>query len=237
MFIVYCIATLCCGMFVYAEHFYSAEGQDGYLLTTIFPDKNDGVFVDIGGYDGVYGSNTLACEKRGWRGICFEPIPLFFTQLKQRRNCICIQGCVSDHEGYAEFLHVKHPVMMSGGSDMLSGLVEKYDPRHLEAVVELATKKNCTFEIFKVPCYLLNKMLDAFQFDHIDLLCVDTEGGEYDILCSIDWDHFDIDVVIVEEIYADSPIQQFLESKGFVRLHSFCPDVLYRNKKYMQCEQ
>ena len=62
---------------------------------------------------------------------------------------------------------------------MLDGLIERYDPRHLENIKKLAQEKNCTFKTIEVQRYLLNNILDQYQIKHIDVLCIDIEGGEF----------------------------------------------------------
>src|SRR4051812_34384611 len=87
---------------------YSQEGQDRYLDSKIFRKKRDGFFIEIGAYDGIRFSNTYLFEKeRGWKGICIEPIPERFDLLRKNRNAVCIQACVSEMSGTADFLKIK----------------------------------------------------------------------------------------------------------------------------------
>ena len=52
--------------------------------------KKNGYFVEIGAANGIELSNTYLLEKNyGWNGICVEPIPDKFKQLKQNRKCHC----------------------------------------------------------------------------------------------------------------------------------------------------
>jgi len=45
--------------------------------------KRDGIFIDIGAFDGMEDSNSLFFEEtRNWTGICIEPSPLEFNKLK-----------------------------------------------------------------------------------------------------------------------------------------------------------
>lgn len=43
--------------------FYSQIGQDRYLLDSFFRGKRNGVFLDIGAYDGQTFSNSLFSKK------------------------------------------------------------------------------------------------------------------------------------------------------------------------------
>ena len=47
------------------------------FLTT----KLDGVFVEVGAFDGYTFSNTWGLAQRGWRGIYVEPIPKYANRM------------------------------------------------------------------------------------------------------------------------------------------------------------
>src|SRR5260221_7249446 len=83
--------------------YYSQCGQDQFLYENFFRTKREGVFVDIGAHDGIFYSNTKFFEELGWQGLCIEPIPEVFEQLKKNRKAICIQGCISDQVGKSSF--------------------------------------------------------------------------------------------------------------------------------------
>ncbi len=52
----------------------SQAGQD-MVVDRILGGRRNGIFVDVGGYDGVTGSNTLFLEQyRGWKGVLVEPV-------------------------------------------------------------------------------------------------------------------------------------------------------------------
>ncbi|MBT5432635.1 MAG: hypothetical protein P8Q36_15935 [Alphaproteobacteria bacterium] len=70
---------------------FSQAGQDKYLDEHVFAGRRNGFFVDVGGYDGITGSNTASFELfRGWDGILVEPVPNFFELARQYRNCRCL---------------------------------------------------------------------------------------------------------------------------------------------------
>ena len=80
----------------------SQLGQD-ILVDEYFGGKRGGVFVDIGAYDGVTFSNTLMLEReRGWTGVCIEPLPDVFAELRQNRGCVCVQACIGDRVLYTQ---------------------------------------------------------------------------------------------------------------------------------------
>ncbi len=87
--------------------------QDKYLNENVFKNKKNGVFIDIGAYNGVDLSNTFFFEKElNWSGICFEPIKDAFELLCKNRKCKCINACVSDKDGEVSFLQCNKNIEM-----------------------------------------------------------------------------------------------------------------------------
>ncbi|MBS0652883.1 MAG: FkbM family methyltransferase [Verrucomicrobia bacterium] len=212
--------------------FFSQYEQDRYVYETFFKDKKNGVFVDIGAHDGISINNTYFFEKfMGWQGICIEPIPEVFTRLQSNRNCLCIQGCIYDKSETVQFLRVH------GYPEMLSGIIENYDLRHIHRIEREVRQMGGSFEIIEVKCYSLTKLLLDHGLRHVDYLSIDTEGGEMKILQSIDFDQIDIDVIDVENNYGE-PFQQFLESVGYKRApyqgHWGSPDEIYYKDRSFQ---
>lgn len=197
-----------------SEEYYSQLGQDRYLNEHFFKDKRDGIFIDIGAYDGVTGSNTLFFEKfRGWKGICVEPVPEFFARLEQHRSCILINAAIGS-KGEKEFLWIK------GVNEQLSGLVETYDTSRKKLVEGQET-------LLTVPSIPFMELLESYQISHIDYLSIDTEGGELNILKSIDFDRVSIDVIDVENNAKDPSFAKFLAERGYQKVAHLSVDEIY----------
>lgn len=203
--------------------FYGQYEQDRYLYENVFHNKKNGVFIEFGALDGIRFSNTYFFEKNfGWSGICAEPNPVLFPKLKQNRNCICIDGCISDTPGIKEFF------LIHGYGVGLSGLIEKYTESRVEILKEEIAPYQSTYETIKVPCYRFNDVLNKYGISHVDFMSIDIEGGEYDILKSIDFERFTIDVICVEVHYKDGKIKSFLKQKGYSHLVDIGVDELYK---------
>lgn len=199
--------------------FNSQFEQDRFVYTKFFKNKRNGVFVDIGAHDGMTISNTYFFEKTmGWTGICVEPIPEVFQKLEQTRSATCIQGCIYDSKEEAQFLRFK------GYPEMLSGLMDTNQRRQEEA---LESVQNGSAEIITVKCYNLNQLLLDQGIHHVDYLSVDTEGGEVNILKSIDYDKIIVDVIDVENNDGDALFEKFLSSKGYKKIATLGPDEIY----------
>ncbi len=200
----------------------SQYGQDRYLNEIFFHDKRDGVFVDIGANDGLSHSNTWFYEKNlGWKGICIEPSPTTYQELVKKRSSICINGAITPEEGKVIFRDMK------GDASKLSGIESEYDPRQIKKW-RLNKREH---ELVEVDGYRLNDILEKHTLYYIDFLSLDTEGGELEILNSIDFDRFYIHTMTVENNYDSKEFREFLESKGFNYLRNYWKDEVYVNTK------
>ena len=112
--------------------------QDQFVHENYLYNVKGGTFVDVGAHNGISLSNSYFFETElGWKGICVEPIPRAFGELQKNRNSILVQGCVTDFSVQGEFLLITHGEIpgnggLAGTPEMLSGLLNKFDPRHLE---------------------------------------------------------------------------------------------------------
>lgn len=209
-----------------APSYHSQSGQDKYIHTTFFKNKPKGTFVEIGANNGIKFSNTYFFEKHlGWHGICIEPMPTPFEELQKNRNCICVKGCITDMPGTKDFL------LITGYSQMLSGLLEKYDPRHLERINKELVKYGGEQKVVQVECYRLIDLLQRYDIKSIDYVSIDTEGGELEILKSIDYDAVEISIISVENNYNTRNIYDFLVSKGYLLKTKLGDDEIYQRRK------
>lgn len=204
--------------------FFSQHGQDRYLYETAFRDRRNGVYVDIGAYDGETLSNTVFFERHlGWTGLCVEPLPNAFAKLKATRTATCLNVCIGDYDGEGEFLDVD----MNNYGKMYSGLIENYDKRHVDIIRSYALGG----QKLKVPVRRLAPLLDALGLTHIDYMTIDTEGSELKILLDIDLRDYAVEYVSVENNYQDQAIVNRLHDLGYERIHVFAGfDELYRRR-------
>lgn len=219
--LLYCSLIFC--MTIDAQ-FTSQAGQDQFLHEHFFKNKHNGFFVDVGAHDGITFSNTHFFEKElGWQGICFEPVPAFFTKLTAARSCICINACVSNIEGVLPFIEI------TGCDEQLSGLASTFNKRLLGIVLNDIKTYGGTCTIKQLPSIRLNDVLAEHNVSTIDYLSIDTEGNEQIILESIDFDTFAIMVISVENNEGTNTAKDFLKTKGYefvTRIH--VDDIFYR---------
>lgn len=209
--------------------YFSQYGQDEYLGKTFFPQLDDGFFIEVGADDGVDKSNTLFFEKKGWKGICVEPSPTRFKRLENNRSCLCFNNAIHSHSGKMDFLDI------DGYGKGLSGIVESYDPRHLNRIKqETSGNKNTGYvKNIEVECRPLGDILREVGVKHVDYISIDVEGNELAVLQSIDFDEVTFDVFSIENNYEDLSIRRFLEGKGYVLFTRLEIDDIYVSPKVL----
>lgn len=205
------------------EGFYSQCGQDKWLIENLFRNRIDGVFVDIGAHDGVCFSNSYYMEQLGWSGVAVEPMPHLFEKLNQNRNCQCVNGCISQEAGERMFRQI------DGYAEMLSGLVDEYEPKHLARIEREIDQHGGSYKEFPVECFTFNTLMTELGVEKIDYLSIDAEGVELKVLKSIDFSKIEISVLGVENNYADYRIPAWLKRQGF-RFDSVVGDEIYINQ-------
>lgn len=184
----------------------SQLGQDIWVLEKTNY-KRGGFFVEFGATDGVLLSNTWLLEKKfGWTGICIEPNPKFYEQLKINRSCRvgnqCI-SCKSKEKVKFIFADAYGRDIRYANDDIHS---EKRDAYLTEGHVAVLTTIS------------LHDLLIQYQAPKtIDFLSIDTEGSEYEILSSFPFDRWDIQLLTVEHNYTErrKDIRKLLEGHGY----------------------
>ena len=118
-----------------------------------------------------------------------------------------------------------------GPVEMLSGIIEKYDPMHLRRIYSELKAQGGHYDIIKIQTLNINDILKNHNISSIDFLSLDTEGGELEILKSIDFEKYSIKVISVENNYNDKNFEKFLSSKGYKKVKTLCCDEVYLKKE------
>lgn len=229
LMLCWCFGLMSIFTFVSADY-HSQVGQDKFVNENFFKGKRDGVFIDIGAYDGVTISNTYFFEKElNWTGICIEPLPKAYSKLKKNRSSICLNCLVGATNGKTNFLELnaeKFPELA-----MLSGEQKFFSDENLAYLRDLLNKYGGTCKFIPMRIRKLNDILLEYNVFEIDFLSIDIEGGELEVLSEIDFDTFKIHIMTVENNAreANQEIKQFLESKGFNFVMRIEQDEIYEN--------
>jgi FkbM family methyltransferase len=206
--------------------FFSQHGQDRYLDSFVFCGKSDGFFVDVGAYDGVLLSNTFFFERLGWRGICLEPNPRVYEKLARNRSCIALNVGVAAVAEKMRFLSLPEELELgSGFVEFFDQTSQFADEKYIEQVCKQSGR------LLNIEAVNLNHLLAQNGVSRVDYLSIDTEGADWEILGSIDFDRFDIDVVSVESVRLGDRIASHMKKKGYRLIAILGADEIYRKER------
>jgi len=200
--------------------------QDLFLDRWVFRGFAGGSFVDIGAHDGITYSNSWFFEKvRGWKGVAIEPNPAVFKRLVANRACEALNCCISNRAGTVQFRRI------AGFSEMLSGMVDKYDAEHLRRIEDELKQHGGSSEVIAVEARRFNEVAARSGLSDITYVSIDTEGGELAILESIDFSRTFVHALTVEcNVNRSEPMTSFMHGNNFELIKSLGPDLLFLNR-------
>ncbi len=193
---------------------YSQYNQDLFVKYYYRNLDRDIFFVDIGANDGISLSNTYIFDNHtnnGGGGVLIEADSNVYEQLLKNRpnpNISKYNVALCNIDGEVEFMQI------TGYSQMLSGIVEEYDKRHLERVYKEIQEYGGSYEIIKIKGARFDTIMND-KSKNIDYLSIDIEGGEMKILQSIDFNKYNIQLIGIENNYQTNDISNFLKQKGY----------------------
>ena len=167
----------------YYQKSYSTNSVD-LLIGHFFKNVEQGVYLDIGCYHPIKGSNTYLLHKKGWNGINIDldqhAVSLFNKFRSGDHNIV---AAVSDkHENTKLYSHhTNSPVQTINKAT--------------------SNKKNyLNSSVTKIKTQTLNSIIENSPFSEkkIDLLSIDIEGNEYKALKNFRFDKYKPSLVIVE---------------------------------------
>lgn len=125
---------------------------------------------------------------------------------------------------------VGHPEFKYTKMDTYKRIFEK-DLKHLETNHVCATafflKNN---SINKKIITEIKNILNENNIEKVDYLSIDTEGSEFNIIKSINFDKIDIRIISVENNGYNNFVKEYLENNGYQFLTKCCCDEIYCKK-------
>lgn len=156
--------------------YYGQLLEDKYIHERYFPRLRKGTFLELGAFDGITYSNTKFFEDTlGWSGVLIEAHPGAYRTLVQTRpRCKVYHCAISTRDGDIEFI-VNQNGPVSSVKEFTSDLHRRnWHDRNLTSVV-------------RVPSRPLSSVLHEANVNRIDFWSLDVEGGELEVLKSMDW--------------------------------------------------
>ena len=190
-----------------------------FLYERFLGQTSNGFFVEVGGYDGKFVSNSWGLAEAGWGGLIVEPNPEMVLE------------CRRTHEQHPDVSVVE----VAAGPPGLDSIV-------LNTAGTLTTANTHLFEEYKsvgwakkelkhskklsVPCMTLDEILvGCSRLDQIDVLIVDVEGFESEVFQGFDLARWRPRMIIVELVnthpdltstsHSDSVLQSYIARNGY----------------------
>jgi FkbM family methyltransferase len=181
--------------------------QDLFVLSEL-NFKEGGYFVEFGATNGVDLSNSYLLEKNySWKGILAEPARIWHKELRSnRQNSIIETSCVWKKSNETLWFN-------ETDSPELSTLDIFSDS---DSNVDLRKSGNK----YQVSTISLGDLLEKHRAPKdIDYLSIDTEGSEFEILNSFNFDKYNIRIISCEHNFTKNRnrIYSLLRSKGYER--------------------
>jgi FkbM family methyltransferase len=175
---------------------YSQYGQS-IIIDEILKSKRNGFIVEAGAFDGEIESNSLFFEiNRNWSGILIEPIPTHFQKiLSKNRHIHKINACIAKNK----------PIVAKFAIDRTASSRNELanDLNKFNRFVPIRHGKDRIFVY--VPCFSLNKILNALNVKQVDYFSLDVEGSEMDVLNNIDFNTTNFKTFTVEHFFLSHP--------------------------------
>ncbi len=156
----------------------------GGLLEALFGARDDGVFVEVGAFDGDTFSNTSCLADLGWRGLYVEPVDRLF------------EACRARHAGNPGISVLNAAIGATAGTLQIwdQGAYSRNAPEPLLAGA--TTMPARALEVRQVR--LDTALTEAGIAPGFDLLVVDVEGMEEAVFASFELGHWRPRNLIVE---------------------------------------
>jgi FkbM family methyltransferase len=178
------------------------------LVIFLLKNKRGGFFVEFGATNGIYLSNSYLLEKDyGWNGILCEPAISWHTELEKMRLVTIDKRCVySESDKYLEFIETSN--------QELSTLADFSNS-------DLHSSSRAEGHKYNVKTISLEDLLDCHRSPEIiDYISIDTEGSEYEILSTFNFEKYKFRIITIEHNFTDmrEKIYALLINKGYARI-------------------
>lgn len=183
--------------------FYSQQNEDKYLLKLFkIEDVQNGTYLEVGAYDGIYFSNTLFLQNEfGFSGILIEPQQTLFKELTKNRplNFLVNSAISNSEETQVSFI----------GNNLEAGISSLFLMNH---------ERFPACKSYMVDNKKMKTVIQDSNLKYIDVMFIDTEGSEFEIIKSINFS-FPISLIVVEahkeNMEEDKLLKEILNDNGF----------------------
>jgi FkbM family methyltransferase len=152
---------------------------DQYIINKYLHYKEGGIFIEAGGFDGLFQSNTFVLEKYlNWTGILVEPSYNQYEKCKKNRSCNIYNRALVSFDYNKEFIN---------------GDFEDSSP-----MSSINGERRGYKQLIQVKVSTLQSILDELNITRVNFFSLDVEGYELSVLKGIDFNKVKFDLILVE---------------------------------------
>ena len=188
---------------------FSQEGED-LIVDRIIGSGASGFYVDVGAHHPYRFSNTYLFYRRGWSGLCIDPLPGMRAAFAAARpRDVALEIGIAEHAGTARYFMFNEPAL----NTFSEPLARERDGVGAYRIVEVRD----------IPLLPLASVLESHMpaGRRIDFMSVDVEGYDLQALRSNDWNRYRPRIVVSESLSAsmasldEDPVVAFLRGVGY----------------------
>ena len=166
-------------------------------------------FVEIGTCD--FDTLRHLCDS-GWRGVMVEPYQPFLENIEDHQNLTKINKAVGLYNGTTIYKRVTDVDLEKMGDESYKGMGTISNVTTFDTTEDYVGK----LEKHTVELTTFDSLMTKLKISEIDYLKIDTEGMDFDILKSIDYTKYKINIIKMEHSYCDEKlVVDFLNNNGY----------------------
>ena len=162
-------------------------------------------FVEVGTCD--FWHLRHLCD-RGWRGVMVEPHKPFLDNIPDHPNLIKVNKAMGAENGTVIYTKIKDETLYDDedwerfGLNLYRGMGTTYHGN----VLHVSDFYKDNLEQYEVETITFDTLMTELGITEIDYLKIDTEGSDYPIFESIDFEKYNINVIKIETGYCDPDV-------------------------------
>jgi FkbM family methyltransferase len=171
---------------------YAQAGEDILMAEALKSLKiNKPSYIDIGTNTPISKNNTYLFYSNGSRGVCIEPDPELFKQIKsaRKRDTVLNVGIGPSENSTADYYVLSSKMLSTFSKDEAEKIIreQKYGRQKIEKVI-------------KIPLVPINSIMVTHFPSGLDILSIDTEGYDFDIIKSLDLNRYRPKIICAETL-------------------------------------
>jgi FkbM family methyltransferase len=145
-------------------------------------------YLDVGAHHPVFLSNTYLFYEKGCSGVCVEPDPTLFSEIKRKRHRdICLNiGVGSNNKSEADF-YIMSSRAMNTFSQAEAERYQSYGSLNIEKKI-------------KIPLIQINQIISDNFSTKPNLISLDVEGLDIEIIKTFDFVRYRPEIFCIETL-------------------------------------